>query len=235
MVLCGLAGWRVLCWAICPISFKFSVWPPGHTLLTGGTGWESSVLSSVPHLFQVFSLTTRAYFVDWWNRLREFCAELCTPSVSSFQSDHHVILCWLVEQAERVLCWALYPICFKFSIWSPCNTMLTGGTVLLYTPCLSIFQSDHHVILCWLMKQAERVLCWAVKPTSLLVITFWSDYCVVLCWLVQCTMIWVWFSIQITVVCIILLQLMFLVTIIYLKDFVQNSLDRVALFIDILI
>ena len=49
----------------------------------------------------------------------------------------------------------------------------------------------------WLkpLRCQQRLLCWTWSPTTFLV-SIWSDHQVVLCRLVECTMIWVWFSIE---------------------------------------
>ena len=57
-----------------------------------------------------------------------------------------------------------------------------------------------------------EVSCWAVSPTSFIA-SFWSDLHKVLWWLVGCTVICVWFSIQMVVICFIWLQLISVLTV----------------------
>ena len=98
----------VLCWLV----EGTSIWPPVGTVLTCGrhddltTIWHGSdwlktmiwppcgtVLTGARH----DDLTIMWPCVDWWNRR---------------WSDHHVVLCWLVEGA---------------SLLSPCGTVVTSG------------------------------------------------------------------------------------------------------------
>ena len=114
--------------------------------------------------------------------------------VTSFRSDHHVVLCWAAECTI---------------IWSPCGSVLTGGMhddLITMWYCVDWWNarwSDQYVVLCW---PVECTMIWSPCGTVLTgemhddLTTMWycvdwwnarwSDHHVVLCWLVECTMFW---------------------------------------------
>ena len=156
---------KVPCWALSSLfPHKLLIWPACGAVWTGGMHND---------------LTTMWWCVYWWN---------------ARWSDHHVVLCGLVE------CTMILPLC---------GAVLTGGmyndptTVWCCVDWWNTRWSDHRVVLCWLVE------CTIIWPPCGTVLTggmhgdlttiwycghwwkaLWSDHHVVLCWLVECTMIW---------------------------------------------
>ena len=107
---------------------------------------------------EVSALSLKARHISHKISIRPACGSMLmvAPShaslLTSSQSDHHVVARWLVVLSFKS---GLFP--HKLSVRSPCGSMLTGHIELLSpTSFLSTSQSDHHVVICWLVALSSK-------------------------------------------------------------------------------